>query len=395
MVSADAARTFQVQAPKKPDSQRCILTKTTPADQGLVKLPALTSHLKYHLIGEQQTLLVSESFNTLMHGELICDLLPLLNGQRWLDEIVVSLEERHAAADVRAAVVSLSAKGYVVSADHGMNQSRAAYWSSLGASPRWVEKRLAESRIAVVDGDDRLVWHLQESGTGVGFDDPKLTVIVCDDYLEERLAEINRHQLESRAPWMLVRPCGIEPLFGPIFRGDQEGPCWACLAYRLRSHQEVHNFLRNFAGEEAAFKPFASNPEVLEALRGLIAAEIVKWLVLEAAAPIHETRDHDEYRHFCKFATSGVASAAVHGMRRRNVASAGSDARCLVSDIEPESPSQQRRRTRLGPASHASTIPPSGKPDQWCCDMVVAHHRRDRFLVACLLGRKQSRHAEP
>ena len=268
--------------------RRGILTRTAPADQGIVERPALTPHLNFHAVGEQQTLLVSETFNTLMHGQLTCDLLPLLDGRRPLDEIVVALRGRHDAADVRAAVVSLSARGYVVSADHGMDRSRAAYWSSLGASPRWAEQRLKESHVAVAGDDDRLIRHLNASGVGVGQDDPNLTVVVCDDYLEARLAQVNRRQLASRAPWMPVRPRGIEPLFGPVFRGEEEAPCWACLAYRMRSHQEVHNFLRNSAGEEAAFKAFAADPAVLEALCGLIAGEIAKWLVLEQDATIHE-----------------------------------------------------------------------------------------------------------
>ena len=251
-------------------------------------MPALTPHLKFHVIGEQQTLLLSESFNTLLHGRLYGKLLPLLDGRRTQDEIAAALEGERDASEVRASIAALSAKGYVVSADHGMDRGRAAYWSSLGASPRWVERRLAESRISVAGDGERLISHLEASGVRTGSDAPDLTVIVCDDYLEERLARVNSRQLDSRAPWMLVRPRGVEPLFGPVFPGNGEGPCWACLAYRLRSHQEVHNFLRNFAGEEAAFKPFAADPAVLEALFGLIAAEIVKWLVLEDSAPLHE-----------------------------------------------------------------------------------------------------------
>ena len=262
--------------------------RTTPADEGLVERPALAPHLRFHVISDQQTLLVSETFNTLLHGGLYCDLLPLLDGRRGRDEIVATLDGHHAAPDLDAAVVWLSAKGYIVSAGHGMDRSRAAYWSSLGASPRWVEQRLAASRIAVTGDDGALVRHLETSGARVGTDDPTLTVIVCDDYLEERLADVNRRRLEAGVPWMLVRPRGIEPLFGPVFRGDREGPCWTCLASRLRNHQEVHGFLRHVAGEDAAFKAFAAEPAVLEALYGLIAAEVVKWLVLDAAAPVHE-----------------------------------------------------------------------------------------------------------
>ncbi len=264
------------------------MIRTTPADRGLVKLPALAPHLQFHDIGDRQALLVSESFNTLLHGGLYCDLLPLVDGRRMLDEIVAALEGAHAATDVLAAIVSLSAKNYVVSAEHGMDRGRAAYWSSLGASPRWVEQRLAETRVAIEGGDGRLIRHLEESGARVGTGDPDLTVIVCDDYLEPHLAEINRRKLEERAPWIPARPRGMEALFGPVFRADGEGACWDCLAYRLGNHREVHGFLRSVAGEKAAFKPFAAQPAVLDALYGLIAAEIVKWLALDEAAPIHQ-----------------------------------------------------------------------------------------------------------
>ena len=286
----------------QPNPPRGILTRTTPADQGLVKLPTLAPHLQFHDVGVEQTLLVSESFNTLLHGKLNRDLLPLLDGRHPLDEIVAALDSAHAASDVLTTLASLCAKGYVVSADHGMERRRAAYWSSLGASPRWVERRLKESGIAVEGDDGRLTGHLEGSGARVRARAATLTVVVSQDYLESHLAEVNRRQLDARAPWVLVRPHGMEALFGPVFRADGEpsagereglaprmrGPCWDCLAYRLRNHQEVHNFLRSVSGEEAAFKPFAAEPSVLEALYRLIAAEIVKWVVLGDTAPIHD-----------------------------------------------------------------------------------------------------------
>ena len=300
------------------DPRRGILTGTTPADRGAVRLPALAPHLQFHEIGEQQALLVSESFNTLLHGRLYCDLLPLLDGRRPQDEIAAALEGVHTAADIVAAVGSLSARGYVVSGDHGMDRRRAAWWSSLGASPRWVEQRLAASRIAVEGDDGRLTRRLEEAGAGIGADGPELTVIVCDDYLDARLEDVNRRRLETGAAWMLLRPRGMEALFGPVFHADRRGPCWACLAQRLRGHEEVHNFLRNLAGEEAAFKPFAAEPAVLEGLYGLIAAEIVKWLVLDEAAPLHD--------HAVAMNTGTFASSQHRVMRRPQCPACGEEA---------------------------------------------------------------------
>lgn len=272
----------------KRNPKRGILTRTTPADEGLIQYPALSPHLTAHDIGEAQTLLVSESFNTLLHGQLLCDLLPLLDGKHNLETVTETLAQNYTSDAVVRAIDSLSTKGYVVSADHSIPHDQAAYWTELGASPSWVEDRLANARVSLNGDDGSLSQKLIESGINIEREDPDLTVYVVEDYLDSRLHEINRKHLDGGNAWMMVRPKGIRPLLGPVFRPRDNGPCWVCLEYRLRNHQEVHAFLRNVAGDEGTFKPYATTSYVLDALYGLLAAEIVKWLVLDQAATIHE-----------------------------------------------------------------------------------------------------------
>lgn len=248
----------------------------------------LSPHLEFRDIGDQQALLVSESFNTLLHGRLTIDLLPLLDGKRQLSEIVTELEDRYATSAIHDAIASLSQRGYVVSGEYDMAHSRAAYWSSLGATPRFVEQRLAAASVDLVGDEGPLSQQLEASGTTLGSKGSQLCVYICADYLEERFSTLNERHLEDGTPWLMVRPRGIQPLFGPVFGAAKEGPCWSCLGYRMRNHQEVHNFLRNFAGEDAAFKPFANEPVVLDAVYRLATAEIVKWLVLGEISPIHQ-----------------------------------------------------------------------------------------------------------
>ena len=372
-----------------------ILARTTLADRGIVKLPVLTPHLRFHDIGRGSVLLVSESFNTLLHGKLYGDLLPLLDGRRSEDKIVAALEGAHAPTDVLAALAAFAAKGYLVSADHGMDLGPAAYWSSLGASPRWAEERLAHARVTVEGDDGRLVRHLEEAGASVGGTGPTLAVVVCADYLDAHLAEVNRRQLEAGAPWTLVRPSGMEPLFGPIFRADGRGPCWDCLACRLRSHREVHGFLRNVAGEEAAFRPFAAQPTVLEAMYGLIAAEIVKWLVLGEAAPIHEQAIAMNIATF---------TSSQHRVVRRPQCPECGDAALHRPDRPPLPVS-----LKASPKAHRN----SGGARAVSPEVTLAKYRHlvspvsgvvtwlsrttdeTRLLAARLLGRKQSRDEKP
>ena len=115
---------------------------------------------------------------------------------------------------------------------------------------------------------------------------------------------------------MLVRPKGMQPLFGPVFRPAAHGPCWACLAHRLRGHQEVHTFLRNRGGEDEAFLPSAAAPAVLDAVLGLAAAEIAKWLVLVDADAAPRAGDLVGCRAPQERAPSDHAPAAVPCLRR-------------------------------------------------------------------------------
>ena len=275
-------------APPQAGSNRGILSRVAATDIGSIEMPALTPHLEFREIDEGQTLLVSELFNTVLRGPIHSDLLPLLDGSRSRHDIAAALSTRHSEPNVKAALRSLASRGYVVSGDYSMARETAAFWSSLGASPRYVEERLAESKVQVVGDDGHLAHRLNAMGVSVGMDPPTLVTTVCADYLDERHASMNRNHIESGVPWMLVRPTGIHPLFGPIFRPAERGPCWACLAYRLRGHQEVHNFLRNLPGEGAAFLPSAAEPVVLDAVHGLVAAEIAKWLIFGERAPLHE-----------------------------------------------------------------------------------------------------------
>ena len=295
-----------------------MLKRTTPADRGLVEWPLLAPCLEFRPIGDQQTLLVSETFNTLLRGQIHCDLMPLLDGRRSHTEIAAALAPAHPAPEVRAAIMALASRGYLVSGDHGMAPGRAAYWTSLGASPRWAQQRLEGATVGVTGDAGPLAGRLESLGVRLSAARPTVSAVVCADYLEEGHDETNRRHLRAGTPWVLVRPGGMQPLFGPVFRPAGGGPCWACVAYRHRAHQEVHNFVRNLAGESSAVRPRAMEPAAAEAVCGLAAVEIAKWLVLEELAPIH--------RHAISLDAVSLESRLHPAMRRPQCLACGDEA---------------------------------------------------------------------
>lgn len=263
------------------------MTNSLPADRGIVEVPLLAPHLEFRVLGQREVLIVSEARNSLIHGEIYVSLLPLLDGRRSQAEIAAALAGAHSEFHVRSALAALSSRGYVVSGEYAMEHGRAAFWSSLGASPRWAEQQLRTASVEVAPEDSCLARKLGAMGVAVVTDDPTLSIVVCDDYLDERLDEVNRRHIASGVPWTLAMRKGMRPLFGPIFRPAERGPCWSCLAYRLRGHQEVHNFLRNLGGADAAFVPPAGEPALADLIGGFVALEVAKWLVLGEAASLH------------------------------------------------------------------------------------------------------------
>ena len=265
-----------------------ILTQTTPADRGIVEVPLLAPHLDFRRVEHDKILLVSETFNTILDGPCSAALVPLLDGTRSRRELAAALADRHSAIDVQTTLVFLASKGYVVSGEFTMDRALAAFWSALGVSPRRAAERLAAAPVAVTGDDSRLAQALARLGVTVSAVEPLLCVVVCADYLDEPHAETNRRHLASGEPWTLVRAGGVTPLFGPIFRPAAGGPCWACLAHRLRHNREVDQFLRHVSGAGAAIGPGPMPTVLRDRVYWTAAVEIAKWLVLAETAALHD-----------------------------------------------------------------------------------------------------------
>ena len=263
----------------------------TEADRGLVERPLLVPYLEVRLLDREVALLVSETFSAALYGRLYFDLLPLLDGTRTRHEIVSELSGAYRPIEVQTALVSLASKSYVVSGEFEIGREAATFWCLLGVSPRWAEERLASARVSV-SGDEggRLGSALEAMGLAMVSNDAEATlrVVRTTDYLDTGHAETNQRCLVAGTSWVLVKAAGSWPLFGPVFRPSKGGACWACLTHRLRGNNEVDNFLRNALGHSASILPSVTAPPFADAVVGLAAMEIAKWVVQEEASALHE-----------------------------------------------------------------------------------------------------------
>jgi bacteriocin biosynthesis cyclodehydratase domain-containing protein len=86
------------------------------------------------------------------------------------------------------------------------------------------------------------------------------------DYLDPRLEDVNRQALEAGRPWMLARPRGPVVWLGPVFVPGR-GPCWACMAARLRDVRAAWRLPERRAGGDAPVVQLGLDLAALEAAR--------------------------------------------------------------------------------------------------------------------------------
>jgi ribosomal protein S12 methylthiotransferase accessory factor len=207
--------------------------------------------------------LYSEDRKFFLHGKLYCALASALGKDgKSLPELVRELGQNFPSGKIEEALKRLIERRYIVPASRSSAGAVAGYWASLGLPPGIAEQNLQNCRVRIesidVQGAVELGTALSEFGVRVVKRSPDLTVTLVNDYLERRLAELNRQRVSDHAPWLLVQPSGAFPLVGPVF-SPGSGACWTCLFDRMIRNREVKGFLDRGPARPIALSPLARN----------------------------------------------------------------------------------------------------------------------------------------
>jgi len=314
----------------------------TKADEGLIDVPVVTPHLEVFTFddaelgvpadaSEADLAQVNFSFyvdaqgsGQGLTGRLTRDILRLVDGRRARKDIVAELAARgYPAMDVNTKFANLAYRFALVSAEHNLPRELAALFSALGITPRRAEAALAELKIGVIDlsAHAAAAAALIEAWQGLGApadsvvdeDAADVTVVVVDDYLQPKLAQVNRRFWQSGRQWLPVKLSGIEGMAGPLFNlmrgsvgdgdgdvdgdgdgdgdvagggdGDGDGAgdaakfCLDCLTYNLRNNRELRGFLgRNITSAEVAservFEESIARGRAVDALLQMLRARL-------------------------------------------------------------------------------------------------------------------------
>ena len=255
-------------------------------------VPQFAPNFTVYVLPPDVVCLYSEDRKFFLHGELYCALASAIGeGGRSFRELVRELEQDFPSDKIHEALKRLVDRRYVLPASRSSAGAVAAYWASLGLSPETAERNLQNCRVRIqsidVQGATELGAALSELGVRVVKRSPDLTVTLVNDYLEGRLAELNRQHLSDRTPWLLVQPSGIFPLVGPVFSPGKSA-CWTCLADRMKRNREVKALLDRRQARCVAVSPLARHTFGQSGIQ-LAAVEIAKAIATDFRTRL---RDH-------------------------------------------------------------------------------------------------------
>jgi bacteriocin biosynthesis cyclodehydratase domain-containing protein len=242
-------------------------------------VPQFSPNFTVYVLPPDVVCLYSEDRKFFLHGELYCALASAIGeGGKSVQELIRELKQDFPPDKVHEALERLTDRRYVLLASRSSTGALAAYWATLGLSPQVAEKNLQKCRVLIqsidVKGARELDRALNRLGVQVVKRSPELTVTLVSDYLEGRLAELNRQHLSNRTPWLLVQPSGIFPLVGPVFSPGKSA-CWTCLADRMKRNREVRTLLDRKQVRCVAISPLTRGPLGQSGIQ-LAAIEIAK-----------------------------------------------------------------------------------------------------------------------
>ena len=228
----------------RPESRHPV-APTHPAPLDDQARPVIAPHCRVVRVPPREILVIGDDAEVRLTGELFCDLAAHLDGRSTVAEITARMvaEGTATADEVPQAVAILRDRGYLVDARDSIDPAfRYRLWRSVAVA----EQDAPIATIEVVGlGDvpvDDIVAVITAHGIAVQPPGPpvepaEVCVVVADDLLHPELPDLAGRLREAGRCVLLVCPGGPRPTIGPWLTSS--GPCYDCLAERLRFNRQV------------------------------------------------------------------------------------------------------------------------------------------------------------
>ena len=211
----------------------------------MAKLPPYLSFVRL----EDDCLCVATDVRKIfLRSRLACDWIDLLSKTGQQDGAAAELRLRFPPAEVQSTFAMLVRRGFVLETSERIAPEPASLWTGMGLRISEARQRVGQCAIFVDAESAETTYAVGRALAAAGLEvvadieDSDLVVTVVSDYLAKHLANVNGKRLKDMRRWIPVRPWGIVPLVGPVFRPGV-GPCWGCLETELSRNLQIDAFL--------------------------------------------------------------------------------------------------------------------------------------------------------
>jgi ribosomal protein S12 methylthiotransferase accessory factor len=285
------------------------------------QLVGFKRHIRAEVSTGEGAYLFSERGVTVLKGEHVEAITTLLDGTRDLATLLGAVPTGTAPEQAAGLIARLVDAGLVTLRAPVLgaaDERTVAYWEASGVDAAVAVAATGYKTVRLLTvGDidpDAMSAGLRSAGLTLTTDaeqavNATMSVVLCDDYLNPDLAEIDASHRADQRPWLLAKPLGAKVWIGPFFQPPAAG-CWHCLAVRLWGHRSVEACAQIALGRRGpALSPAASVPPLASAAVQLVALEATKWLAgyrypdqrsvwtfdsLDLRGEHHEVRDYPQ-----------------------------------------------------------------------------------------------------
>lgn len=233
------------------------------------------------VLSADRVLLLGERERIVLAGPIYGDLVKAIAEAASRGQAEAALAAKHDPDEISRTLDDLATRGLLGDSESNLSNFEAAYWEGLGVPAGEAERRLRESPVRLTSrvgaATEAIGGRLKGAGLHVGTEG-RFRVVAVADYLDSALERINEEALQSRSPWLLLRPVGRQLWLGPLFSPD-DGPCWKCLRRRLIENRWTDIAVWSL-GLSLPPECKSALPVTLSIAGGMAAAEIAKWIVL-------------------------------------------------------------------------------------------------------------------
>ncbi len=246
-------------------------------------------HLRAEVVAGEAAYLFSERGLTALAGSHIEALAPLLDGTRDLSTVLREIPSGTTVEQAMDLIEQLTRAGLVSRRSEAgtcTDEAALAYWDTSGLDAAAAVTGLGNAQLRLITvGVDvgTAATALTAAGLDVttgpdtGTEPVDLSVVLCADYLDPALADIDASHRAAGRPWLLAKPGGATVWIGPIFQAGQA--CWHCMSVRLAAHRQAEGYVQVALGRTSPVPRSAVTlPPLAAAAVNLIALEASKWL---------------------------------------------------------------------------------------------------------------------